>query len=159
MPRTFVNNYYDHSKCSRGSFAALLAFCAAACGASNNQVAKTAPRVPIAHIATLAPEARAQALARLPVILEIRKGDTFPIEPLLESRLVALHTEGGWTVEALETFYVLLPEEGAPVVSLDGVDFEQRVQNSFGAGFEAKAGQPPKVRLAVKWYAGAEQTR
>jgi hypothetical protein len=156
MPFTFGDNYYDHSKLFWAFPVALLALSVAACGASNNQVAKTAPRVPIAHIATLPPEQRAQALARLPVILEIRKGDTFPIEPLLESQLVALHTEGTWNVEALQTFYVLLREEGAPVVSLDGVDFERRGQNSFGAGFEAKAGQPPKVRLAVKWHASAE---
>jgi hypothetical protein len=162
MPQPRSPNYYDHSNQSSrprrsATAAALLAgalgLLASACGASNNQIAKSARRVPVAHMATLPPDERAKALATLPVILEIRKGDTFPVEALLESRLVALHTEGAWRVEALQTFYVLLREEGAPVVSVDGVDFDQPVQNSFGAGFNAQKEQPTKIQLVVRWYA------
>jgi hypothetical protein len=87
------------------------------------------------------------------VVLEVRKGDTFPVEALLESRLLELHAEGAWTVQARETFYVLLREEGPPVVSLDGLDFETPAKGSFGVGVDAHAGQPTKVRLALSWHA------
>jgi hypothetical protein len=157
--RTF--NYYICSIVSasvcRWSARALpwlaLALFAVGCGASNNQIARSARRVPVAHFAALPPAERATALARLPVVLEIRKGDIFPVEALLESRLLELHAEGAWTVQARETFYVLLREEGAPVVSLDGVDFEAPAKGSFGVGVEAHAGQPTKVRLALSWHA------
>jgi hypothetical protein len=125
----------------------------AGCGASNNQIAKSAPRLAIAHLSSLPPAERAKALGSLPLILEIRKGDSFPVEPLLESRLVALHTEGTWTVEARETFYVLLREEGAPVISLDGVDFDDQTRNSFGVGFDSQAAQAAKLRVALRWHA------
>lgn len=130
-----------------------LALLAAGCGVTNNQIAKNARRVPVAHFATLTPAERAAALASLPVVLEIRKGDNFPVEAVLESRLLDLHAEGAWTVRARETFYVLLREEGAPVVSLDGVDFERPAKGSFGVGFDAHAGQPTKVRVALSWHA------
>jgi hypothetical protein len=152
--------YYNHSnscpKASTRRLALCLALLAIGCGASNNQVAKTARRVPVAHITDLPPDERVKVLSALPLILEIRKGDRFPVEPLLESSLIALHTEGTWTVEARETFYVLLREEGAPIVSVDGVDFEQRVQNSFGIGFDAQKGQAAKLRVALTWRAPGE---
>jgi hypothetical protein len=163
---TSVNmlNYYDHSNSARCGalpaflpLAALLALLAMGCGASNNQLAKTARRVPVAHISDLPPGERAGALASLPVILEIRKGDTFPVEPVLESALVALHTEGTWMLEAKETFYVLLRKEGPPVVSTDGIDFDAPGQNSFGVGFDSREGQPTKVRAALRWHAAGER--
>lgn len=156
-------NYYNHSNNSprrprrTALLATLFALLALACGASNSQVAKTARRVPVAHIASLPPAEREQALVGLPLILEIRKGDVFPVEPLLQSSLIALHTEGTWKVEALETFYVLLREEGAPIVSVDGIDFDQRVQNSFGVGVDARKGQPAKLRVALTWRAPGER--
>jgi hypothetical protein len=160
MPSAQANYYNNSNKASAALsrrsaplFAAALGLLMLACGASNSQVAKTARRVPVAHIASLPPAEREKALAGLPLILEIRKGDVFPVEPLLESSLVALRTEGTWKVEALETFYVLLREEGAPIVSVDGVDFDQRAQNSFGVGFDAKKDQPTKLRVALTWNA------
>jgi hypothetical protein len=154
-------NYYNGSKWTTPAASGLslaapllaLALVAVGCGASNNQVAKSARRIPVAHFASLPPAERATALASLPVVLEIRKGDTFPVEALLESRLLELHADGAWTVEARETFYVLLREEGAPVVSLDGVDFEAPAKGSFGVGVDAHAGQPTKVRVALSWHA------
>lgn len=137
-----------------------LALLAVACGASNNQLAKSARRVPIAHLAELPEAERAMALQSLPVILEVRKGDRFPLEVMIDSRLVQLHTEGSWTVEARETFYVLLREEGAPAVSEDGVDFDTSPRGSFGVGFDAQAGQPAKLRVALGWHpAGAPTAR
>jgi hypothetical protein len=161
------SKYYNHSnkaaahptRRSAAPLAIALGLFALACGASNSQVAKSARRVPVAHIASLPPAERERALAGLPLILEIRKGDVFPVEPLLESRLVALRTEGTWQVEALETFYVLLREEGAPVVSVDGVDFDQRAHNSFGVGFDAKKDQPTKLRVALTWNAPGAGSR
>ena len=163
MIQAHTVNYYDHSiNARRGRprarllLAAALALLATGCGASNNQIAKTARRVPVAHISELPPGERATALASLPVILEIRKGDSFPVEPVLESALVALHAEGNWVLEAKETFYVLLREEGPPVVSVDGVDFDAPGKNSFGIGFDSRQGQATKVRVAVTWHAAGE---
>jgi hypothetical protein len=155
--------YYDGSKLSAPAARArrwahpfpllALALFALGCGASNSQVAKSARRIPVAHFATLPPAERATALSSLPVVLEIRKGDTFPVEALLESSLLELHTEGAWAVIARETFYVLLREEGPPAVSLDGVDFETPAKGSFNVGVDAKPEQPTKVRLALSWHA------
>lgn len=157
MRQIHPSNYYNHSNCAspwlRRYAVAGLALLALACGASNSQIARSARRVPIAHISELPPAERATALASLPVMLEIRKGDRFPLEVLLDSRLIALHAEGTWTVEARETFYVLLREEGAPVVSEDGVNFDAATRNSFGVGFNAQAGQPAKLRVALGWHA------
>jgi hypothetical protein len=160
MHEASASNYYDHSNSRLGWYVApLLALLAIGCGASNTQVARSARRVPVAHMADLTPDERTKALATLPVILEIRKGDKFPVEPALESSLLALHTEGTWTVEARETFYVLLREEGPPAVSVDGVDFDQPAQNSFGAGIDSQKGEPTKVRLALRWHAPAEKAK
>jgi hypothetical protein len=162
-PAVTVNYYEDSNNARRGAppallpLAALLALLATGCGASNTQIAKTARRVPVAHISDLPPSERAGALASLPVILEIRKGDTFPVEPVLSSALVALHTEGTWVLEANETFYVLLRKEGPPVVSADGIDFDAPVQNSFSVGFDSRQGQPTKVRVALTWHAAGER--
>lgn len=127
-----------------------------ACGASNSQLAQSAPRVPIAHIAELPEEARPKALASLPVVLEIRKGDRFPIHATLDSRLLALDAEGTWSLEAKENFYVLLREDGPPVVSEDGVDFDTKTRNSFAVGFKATKGEPAKVEIVIG-FRGAEQ--
>lgn len=155
MRRFFGPNYYNHSNYQpayrRGLACAALLL--VACGASNSQIARSARRVPVAHISELPLAERATALGQLPVILEIRKGDRFPLEVVIDSRLLALHTEGSWSVEALETFYMLLREEGAPAFSEDGVDFDEAQGNSFGVGFESKAGQPAKLRVALGWHA------
>lgn len=142
----------------RGLCSIFLALGAVACGASNNRIAQSARRVPVAHLAELPPAERASALAKLPVVLEIRQGDKFPIEAVLDSSLVALHTEGTWTVEARRTFYVLLREEGAPVVSADGVDFETPSKGSFGVGIQAEKDKPATVRIALKWRAEEAKT-
>ena len=156
MHESHTHIHYNHGK-SIGSAQWSAVWAAAAlvlaCGASNNQVARSARRVPIAHISELPQAERASALASLPVVLEVRKGDRFPVEMAVESGLLALTTEGTWTVEARETFYVLLREEGAPVVSVDGVDFDVAAQNSFGVGFDAQEGQPVKLRVMLKWHA------
>jgi hypothetical protein len=163
------SNYYNHSNqlsTPRRSAWAPLSACAlgavlcVACGASNNQIARSARRVPVAHFSELPPAERAKALESLPVILEIRKGDTFPVEALLESRLLTLHTEGAWTVEARQTFYVLLREEGAPVVSTDGIHFDEpeKNKNSFGVGIDSQKDQPAKVRVALRWHASEGAT-
>jgi hypothetical protein len=127
------------------------------CAASNTRVARSARRVPVAHIQDLPPPERPKALASLPLVLEIRKGDRFPMEVVLDSRLITLHTEGTWTMEAKQTFFVLLREDGPPVISADGVDFDHKANNSFGIGFETHEGQPAKLRIALKMY-GADPT-
>lgn len=133
----------------------------AACGASNTRLAQGARRVPIAHISELSEAERPNALGSLPIVLEIRKGDRFPLEAVLDSRLLTLHTEGTWSLEAAQTFYVLLREEGPPVISEDGVDFDSKTKNSFSVGFAAKQSEPAKVRLVLGFHAkdGAAKSR
>lgn len=120
-----------------------------ACGASGTELARGAPRVPIAHLAELPEAERASSLSELPVVLEVRKGDRFPIEAVLDSTLLQLHTDGQWSVEALEPFYVLLRPSGPPLLSSDGVDFDQSAQNSFNFGFGAQRDRPASIRLAL----------
>ena len=120
------------------------------CGASAAQLARESPHVPIAHITELPEAERARALSTLPLVLEVRKGDRFPIEAVLDSTLLKLDTAGTWTVEALQPFYVLLRPSGPPLLSSDGVDFEPREQNSFNFGFSTEKDQPARIRLALK---------
>jgi hypothetical protein len=130
--------------------AALLGSVLLGCGASAAQLARESPHVPIAHISELPEAQRASALASLPLMLEVRKGDRFPIEVVLDSTLLKLDTAGAWTVEALQPFFVLLRPEGPPLLSTDGVDFEQRSQNSFNFGFNAQKDQSTSIRLALR---------
>jgi hypothetical protein len=155
MPCLPAPNYYDNSNYRLRPLAALfasplLASVLLACGASSAQMARESPHVPIAHISELPEAKRASALASLPVVLEVRKGDRFPIEAVLDSTLLKLDSAGTWTVEALEPFYVLLRPEGPPLLSIDGVDFEQRMHNSFNFGFNAQKDQPTRIRLALR---------
>ena len=83
------------------------------------------------------------------MVLEVRKGDRFPIEAVLDSTLLKLDNAGTWTVEALEPFYVLLRPEGPPLLSIDGVDFDQRKHNSLNFCFNAQKDQPTRIRLAL----------
>jgi len=138
--------YYNYSNrlWSGLVFAALLGACA-----SNSTLASQAPRVAVAHLADLPEGQRSQALARLPVVLEFRKGDEFPLELLLQSPLVKLEGSGSWRLVAQQPFFILLRESGPPVASVDGVDFDTRVQNSFQLGIDAHAGKPPVVRAVV----------
>ena len=150
MPYSLAPNYYDNSNSRLCPLAALLAIGLLGCGASAAQLAREAPHVPIAHIAELPEAERAHALAGLPLVIEVRKGDRFPIEAVLDSTLVKLDTAGTWTLEALQPFYMLLRPEGPPLLSTDGVDFEQRAHNSFNFGFSAEQGQPARIRLALR---------
>ena len=155
MPCLPAPNYYDNSNCRLRPLAALfasplLAGALLACGASSAQMARESPHVPIAHINELPEAQRTSALASLPVVLEVRKGDRFPIEAVLDSTLLKLDSAGTWTVEALEPFYVLLRPEGPPLLSTDGVDFEQRMHNSFNFGFNAQKDQSTSIRLALR---------
>ncbi|HEU4577160.1 MAG TPA: hypothetical protein VFS67_02825 [Polyangiaceae bacterium] len=145
-----ARKYYDHGNLGLASLAALLGSGLIGCGASASQLAREAPRVPIAHISELPEAERAQALSSLPMLLEVRQGDRFPIDAVLDSTLLKLDTPGTWTVEALQPFYVLLRPEGPPLLSTDGVDFEQHTQNSFNFGFNAQKGQPVRIRLALR---------
>lgn len=142
------DNYYSHSNklWSGLVFAALLGACA-----SNSTLASQAPRVAVAHLAELPEEQRSQALARLPMVLEFRKGDQFPLELVLESPLVRLEGTASWTLVAQQPFFILLRESGPPVASVDGVDFDTPAHNSFQVGFDARAGKPPVVRAIVSF--------
>lgn len=132
--------------------AMLLGVSLSACGASNTQLARSARRVPIAHIAELPEKERPTALASLPVVLEIRKGDRFPIDAALDSRLLTLHDTGPWTLEAKQTFYVLLREDGPPVISEDGLDFDSKPRNSFSVGFGAMKGKRATVKMLLGFH-------
>jgi hypothetical protein len=109
----------------------------------------------VAHISELPPGERATALASLPVILEIRKGDSFPVEPVLESALVALHAEGTGCSRPKRPS---TPAAGGGASGCERrrVDFDAPGKNSFGIGFDSRQGQPTKVRVAVTWHAAGE---
>jgi hypothetical protein len=158
MSRPHCLNYYNHSSLSRRArcprphrWLIVSAFSAwlAGCGASNSFVAQNARRIPVAHISELSEAERTRAFEALPIVFEVRKGDRFPLEVVLDSRLLKIETPGPWNLEALETFYILLREDQPPVISEDGVDFDTKAQNAFSFGFVAKKGQPPKVRLLL----------
>lgn len=129
------------------------------CMTSNSARAEHARHVPLAHLSELPEAERGAALAKLPVVLEIRKGDRFPVEVLIDSRLLKLDAPAPWALEAREDFFVLLNEAGPPALSEDGVDFDTRPKNTFSFGVEAVAGKPPAVHLVLGLRAGGEKPR
>ncbi len=159
MSRLCGPKYYYHSnrspnsalsrRCSRLWIVPSLVALLAGCGASNSYVAEHARRVPVAHISELPEAERSKAFESLPIVFEVRKGDHFPLEVVIDSPFLKLNTDGPWSLVALDNFFVLLREDGGAVISEDGVDFDTKAQNSFNFGVVATKGQPAKVRLAL----------
>jgi hypothetical protein len=138
-----VRNYYMCSGLALG--VTLLA--AGGC-AGPNQVARTAPRIDFARFdAQRSPELVAR-LGKPPYVVYFEKGRVIPVDFALDSRLMSTRNED-FEIVVTQPFYVLFRADGPPLLSEDGVEFEERPENSFRFGFRLKGQEPTVVDLGL----------
>jgi hypothetical protein len=117
--------------------------------ASPNTVARDASRLDFATIARGAPAPGAAPTApvlAVPFVLHVAAGQEVPVDFRLSSRLFALDT-GPLKLVAKRDFYVLFRGDGPPLISEDGQEFEERVQNTFRFGLRVVQNEPATVEL------------
>lgn len=127
--------------------AALALFVSLGC-AGANQAAADASRLSFSELDGSEREQAFQKLTALPAVLEFKAGDRVPVTFLLDSELLELEPVA-FNLVAKRTFYLLLRSDGPPLLSADGVDFEQRRKNSFFVGFDVRKGRATRLRLGV----------
>lgn len=138
----FIRIYYMCSALTLG--ATLLA---AGC-AGPNQVARTAPRIDFAQFDTQrSPELVAQ-LGNPPYVVHFEKGRVIPVDFALESKLMSTQNED-FEIVVTRDFYVLFRADGPPLLSEDGIEFEEKHENSFRFGFRMKGQEPTVVDLGL----------
>jgi hypothetical protein len=126
--------------------------CLVAGCAGPNASAAHASRV---SLSDLQGEQRAAALSRLtqlPAVVALKRGERVPLSLAIDSELFGLEGSGLMLV-AKRDFFVLVRQDGPPLLSLDGIDFEQRHQNSFFLGFDVEKGRPTELRLGLGVWA------
>ncbi|MEO6602865.1 MAG: hypothetical protein ABIQ16_23475 [Polyangiaceae bacterium] len=139
-----------------GSFLALVV-CASGCAGVNASAAH-ATRV---NLSDLQGEQRGAALARLtqlPTVIALKRGERVPLSLGIDSELFALEGSG-LVLLAKRDFFVLLRQDGPPLFSLDGVDFEQRHRNSFLVGFHVDKTQPTELQLRLGVWANGSGSK
>lgn len=152
-------NYYRRSIAYPGSLLVLLA-CLAGCGGANAIAQQAQHR----SFAQLSRGAGGEALQTLPLVLHFQPGDRLAIALRLDSSLATLNGLDGPlepdapSLTVTREFWLLLPTEGPPRVSLDGVDFERSASepNSFGIGIDF-TGEAPVLRARLRIRAEPER--
>jgi hypothetical protein len=134
---------------STKSYIGCVAFLVAAVGAGcagPNAVARHAARVDFATLGrgTASPDGKSPLA--LPFVLHVAAGQEIPFDFQLNSRVFALDP-GPLKLVAKRDFYVLFREDGAPLLSEDGQQFEERAQNTFRFGLRVVKHEPAKVEL------------
>ena len=129
------------------SLLCLLGITALGC-AGPNQVAAQASRVTLAELNGSQRANAFQKLTSLPTVLEFKQGDRVPVSLLFDSELATLEVPD-FTMVAKRTFYVLLRSDGPPLLSRDGVDFEERRKNSFFVGFDVRRPKQTRMRIGL----------
>lgn len=137
------------SRARAAALALLAASLASACGGGPNRVAARAPRVAYAELSGANRKAAAQHLMRVPFVLTFRKGDRVPLSLSLESSLVELDIPE-LTLVAKRDFSLLFNDDGPPLLSEDGVDFEARHQNSFFFGLSVERERPARMQVGIR---------
>ena len=123
----------------------LLGFTALGC-AGPNKIAANASRVTLAELNGTERADAFQKLSSLPTVLEFKQGDRVPVSLMFDSELAALEAPD-FTLVAKRTFYVLLRSDGPPLLSRDGIDFEESHKNSFFVGFDVR--RPKQTRMHI----------
>jgi hypothetical protein len=127
----------------------LCLLCVASLGcAGPNQVAANASRVTLVELNGTERAAAFQKLSSLPVVLEFKQGDRVPVSFMFDSELASLEAPD-FTLIAKRTFYVLLRNDGPPLLSRDGIDFEERRKNSFFVGFDVRRPKQTRMRIGL----------
>ena len=119
----------------------------AAC-AGPNQVARGAPRLSFKQLETERSPELVSRLGKLPYVLKFEAGQTLPVKFTLDS-LVVDAKEADFVLVAKRDFYLLFQENGPPLLSLDGIEFEERPKNYFRLGFKMQKAEPTTIDLAL----------
>jgi hypothetical protein len=121
----------------------LLAGCA-----GPNQVARSATR---AAFSALEGGEGVDALTRLdqqPVVIHVEAGQVIPLDLAIESGVFELDVPP-LELRARKSFYLMLRADGPPLLSEDGIEFEERPRNSFLLGFKLRKGEQPRLQVGL----------
>lgn len=140
--RTLVSPYHLFS------FAGLwLAVMSNGC-AGPNSVAATAPRIPFEQLNQKHHAAQLMGLNEQPVVIHFKEGQEVPFNFVLDSRLLAL-TPPEMKLRVKSAFFLLLRADGPPLLSEDGIEFEEQPKNSFMLGFAVERDKPAALHLRL----------
>ena len=115
--------------------------------AGPNQVAAGAPRIPFNELGHHTQQL--MALGEQPVVIHFKVGQEVPLAFVMDSRLVTLAPQD-LKLHVKSDFFLLLRADGPPLLSEDGVEFEEEMPNTFIVDFDApKTDQPGKMKLRL----------
>ena len=116
--------------------------------AGPNSIAAGAPRIPFEQLDQKHHAAQLMGLSEQPVVIHFKEGQEIPFNFVLDSRLLSL-TPPDMKLRVKTAFFLLLRADGPPLLSEDGVEFEEQPKNSFMLGFEVQRDKPPALNLRL----------
>ncbi len=116
--------------------------------AGPNQVARSAPTIDFESFDRDRSPELLRRLQKPPYIVKFRAGQVIPVDFTLDSKLMKTRDED-FVVVAKRDFYVLFRGDGPPLLSADGVEFEERPKNYFRFGFRLKGKEPTTIDLGL----------
>lgn len=125
-----------------------LALASTGCGAGPNQIAASAQRIPFDQLDQKHHAQLLMSLNEHPVVIHFKEGQEIPFHFVLDSRLLSL-TPPDMKLRVKSAFFLLLRADGPPLLSEDGIEFEEQPKNSFMLGFDIRQGQPAALNLRL----------
>ena len=126
----------------------LLALGSSGCGGPN-KVAAGAPHIPFNQLSQGQYSEQLMSLGEQPVVIHFKVGQEVPLAFVMDSRLLTIAPQD-LKLHVKSDFFLLLRADGPPLLSEDGVDFEEKAPNTFMVDFDApKADQPAKMKLRL----------
>ena len=124
-----------------------LALALSACGGTN-QMAATAPRIPFDQLGQKAYAQQLMGLQEQPVVIYFKQGQEVPFHLAVDSRLLSA-APPEMKLRVKTDFFLLLRADGPPLLSEDGIEFEEQPKNTFMLGFDVHPNQPAAINLRL----------
>lgn len=126
----------------------LVALGSIGCGGPN-KVAAGAPHIPFNALSQAQYSEQLMSLGEQPVVIHFKVGQEVPLAFLMDSRLLTIAPQD-LKLRVKSDFFLLLRADGPPLLSEDGVEFEEEPINTFTVEFDTpKADQPAKMKLRL----------
>ena len=126
----------------------LVALGSSGCGGPN-KVAAGAPHIPFNALSQGQYSEQLMSLGEQPVVIHFKVGQEVPLAFVMDSRLLTIAPQD-LKLHVKSDFFLLLRADGPPLLSEDGVEFEEEAPNTFLVDFDApKADQPAKMKLRL----------
>jgi hypothetical protein len=139
-----AHNYYE-----RSGYSALVAVGLALAGcAGPNSVARSAPTFPFESFENERSPELVRRLQNPPYIVKFKAGQVIPVDFTLDSQFLEAREED-FVIVAKRDFYLLFRADGPPLLSADGVEFEDRPRNYFRFGFRMKDREPTTIDFGL----------